>query len=153
VPANRYFHLDAPNCVQSLLAACQTGTNACTQGFPLQPSTLTLARGRGKKWDSQSAFISRRSVPHFPPPASLVIPNIIHSENTVRSWERLVVGNSDHYHTMSTEVNQGSMLGRGHFSRGRWYCECDQVARCLTTKKSGPNKGRKCMLSLLYLLT
>jgi hypothetical protein len=41
-----------------------------------------------------------------------------------------------------------SRLARGQLTKGKWYCECEQAARCLTTKKSGPNQGRKCALSL-----
>ncbi|CZR66097.1 uncharacterized protein PAC_15998 [Phialocephala subalpina] len=36
-----------------------------------------------------------------------------------------------------------SVLGRGRFIRGKWYCECEQAARCLTAKKSSPNKGKR----------
>jgi len=61
---------------------------------------------------------------------------------------------------MSTNMDLGgdkealvqSMLRRGQFTRGKWYCDCGQAARCLTTK-SGPNKGRRCALSAFYYPT
>jgi hypothetical protein len=60
---------------------------------------------------------------------------------------------------MSTEANHGndkevpshSTIGRGHLGKGKWYCECDRPAKCVTTKKSGPNKGRKRVLYLFYV--
>jgi hypothetical protein len=65
------------------------------------------------------------------------------------------------YHTMCAKDIQESdketpirsVLGRGQFSRGRWYCECEQAARCLTTKKSGLNQGKRCMLSFFAQLS
>jgi hypothetical protein len=58
---------------------------------------------------------------------------------------------------MPVEMNQGSgeenpsqsTLGRGHFVKGKWHCECDRVAQCKTTKKTGPNKGRRCTIGPL----
>jgi hypothetical protein len=46
-----------------------------------------------------------------------------------------------------------SMLGRERLTRGEWHCECEQVTRCLMTKKSSLNKGKRCALSLFRYLT
>jgi hypothetical protein len=66
----------------------------------------------------------------------------------------------DTHPTMRAEINRGSnkeiskqsTLGHGCFIKGKWCCEYGQTARCLTTKKGGPNKGSKCMLCLILCL-
>jgi hypothetical protein len=38
-----------------------------------------------------------------------------------------------------------STIGCGRHTKGRWQCECDRVAWCLTTKKTSlnPSKGQR----------
>lgn len=46
------------------------------------------------------------------------------------------------------EAAQQPMIGLGRFIDGKWYCECELAAKCLTVKKAGPNQGRKCTCSI-----
>ena len=49
------------------------------------------------------------------------------------------------------EAPRISMNGLGRLVNGKWHCECNVPARCLTTKKVGSNKGAKCSFPELAL--